>query len=145
MERGFQNRGVVSGLVGGSGRRFGGWVVGQDKASTVLHGAPARFRRRLGSFSHRERTARTVRTPIAEACKFLAPSPSTRSFSRLLFFAAASAILIAALSYVAGKSGLVLTLTDSSCPVGLYRLLRKPVVRGELVESCLPRDRKLRN
>jgi conjugative transfer signal peptidase TraF len=39
---------------------------------------------------------------------------------------------------VARRSGLVVTLTDSTCPVGIYRLVRKPVARGELVESCLP-------
>ena len=47
-------------------------------------------------------------------------------------------ILIAALGFLARKSGLVITLTDSSCPVGIYRLVRQRVARGELVESCLP-------
>jgi type IV secretory pathway protease TraF len=31
-----------------------------------------------------------------------------------------------------------MTLTDSSRALGFYRLVRKPVARNELVESCLP-------
>ena len=47
-------------------------------------------------------------------------------------------ILIAALGFLARRSRLVITLTDSSCPVGIYRLVRKSSARGQLVESCLP-------
>ena len=138
MERGVKNRGVVRPLVEGSDGKRGGRVVGQDKASTVSHGAPPRFRRRLGSFSHRARTVRTVRTPLAETPRFEAFGASIRNLSKPLSFAAASMILIAALGFLARKSGLVITLTDSSCPVGIYRLVRKSGARGQLVESCLP-------
>ena len=102
---------VVRGLVGGLGRRCRGQIVGQDKASTVSHGAPPRFRSRLESFSHRARTARTVRTPLAEGPRFEAFSAPIQSLSKLLSFAAASTILIAALGFVPRKSGVSVTLT----------------------------------
>ena len=35
-------------------------------------------------------------------------------------------------------SGMILVDTDSSCPVGIYRVVQRPVMRGELVEACLP-------
>jgi conjugative transfer signal peptidase TraF len=79
-----------------------------------------------------------ARTPLAAAPGFKAFSASIRNLSKLLSFAAAGTILIAALGSAARKLGLVITITDSSCPVGIYRLVRKPGARGQLVESCLP-------
>ena len=127
MERGFENGGAVRGLVGVLGGRCEGRVVGQDKASTVSHGAAPRFRNHLARFVHRARTVRTVRTHLAEARKFAALSGSTWSFSIPLSFTAASTILFAALGFVARRWGLVITLTDGSSPVGIYGLVRKPV------------------
>ena len=115
MERGFENRGVVSGLMGDLGEGCGCRIVGQDKASTVSHGALLRFRRLLLSFSHRARTVRTVRTPLAKSPRFASVGASIRTLPKLLSCAAASTILIAALGFVARKLGLVITLTDSSC------------------------------
>ena len=138
MECGFENRGVVRGSMGGLGEGCGSRVIGQDKASTVSHGALLRFGRLLLSFSHRTRTVRTVRTPLAEVPRFASVSVSIRSLPKLLSFAAVSTILIAGLGLVARQSGLVIALTDSSCPVGIYRLVRKSGGRGLLVESCLP-------
>ena len=122
MERGFENGGVVRGVVGGLGGRCGGRVVGQDKASTVSHGAPPRFLSRLRSFSHCARTVRTVPTPPAGARKYAALRASIPSLTRLISYAATYTILIAAVGFAARKSGLVITLTDSSCPVGIYRV-----------------------
>src|SRR5215471_20953552 len=79
MARGFENGGVVKGLVGGLGGRCRGRIVGQDKASTVSHGAPPRFRSPLRSLSHRARTVRTARTAFAEARNFSLVSASIRS------------------------------------------------------------------
>lgn len=138
MERGFENRGVVSGLMGGPGEGCGCRIVGQDKASTVSHGALLRFRRLLLSFSHRARTVRTVRTPLAKSPRFASVGASIQTLPKLLSCAAASTILIAALGLAARLSGLVIILTDSSCPVGIYRLVRRSGGRGLLVESCLP-------
>ena len=137
MVRGLENRGVVSGLVGVLGRRFWGWVVGQDKASTVSHGAPPRFRRRFGSFSHGARTVRTVQTPLAEAPRFEAFSESIRSLLKLLSFAAASTILIP-------HSALSRANRDSLSPLPTAPVLWEftawfaSQARDPLVESCLP-------
>jgi len=137
MERGFEGRGVVRGLVGGLGGRCGRRVVGQDKASTVSHGVPLGFRRRLGSFSHRARSVCTVRTPLAEAPRFEAFSESIRSLLKLLSFAAASTILIP-------HSALSRANRDSLSPLPTAPVLWEftawfaSQARDPLVESCLP-------
>ena len=137
MERGFENRGVVKGLMGGLGEGCGSRVIGQDKASTVSHGALLRFGRLLLSFSHRTRTVRTVRTPLAETRKFAALSAPIQSLSKLLSFAAASTILIAALRFVACKSGLALC--SPTAPVRRESTAWfASQAHGQLVESCLP-------
>src|SRR5262249_51300329 len=102
-----------------------GCTVVQDKASTVSHGTPSRFDRRLGSFSHGARTLRMARTKLADAHNFAWLNASIRSPSKLSLRAAASTILISALGFVTPKSGLVINLTDSSGPDGIYRLIRK--------------------
>src|SRR5215469_6048788 len=94
MRRGFENRSVVRGLVGGLGGRCKGRIVWQDKASAVSHGAPPRFRSPLRSLSHRARTLRTARTAFAKACNFSLVSASIRSPAERSFCTTTSTTLI---------------------------------------------------
>jgi conjugative transfer signal peptidase TraF len=48
------------------------------------------------------------------------------------------AILIAISAAAMRAEGFVLTLTDSSCPIGIYRIVHKSFARGDMVEACLP-------
>jgi len=48
------------------------------------------------------------------------------------------AILIAIFAFAMRADGLVIAASDSSCPIGIYRLVRNQLARGELVEACLP-------
>ena len=48
------------------------------------------------------------------------------------------AISIEICAFTMRHCGLIITLTDSSCAAGIYRLGHRPIVRGALVEACLP-------
>ena len=48
------------------------------------------------------------------------------------------AIVIVAAGTLMHSQGLVITLTDSSCLIGIYRIVRKSFARGDLVEACPP-------
>ena len=48
------------------------------------------------------------------------------------------AILIVGSAALMRSQSLIITLTDSSCPIGIYRLVSKSFARGDLVEACLP-------
>jgi conjugative transfer signal peptidase TraF len=48
------------------------------------------------------------------------------------------AILIMLLAAAMRTDGFILVGTDSSCPIGIYHVVHKPLARDELVEACLP-------
>jgi conjugative transfer signal peptidase TraF len=66
------------------------------------------------------------------------PQAPIRHLKLQLLWLLVGAILITLLAFTTGSFGFVITLTDSSCPIGIYCLVRKPIERGELVEACLP-------
>jgi len=131
---------------GGGFRGWGGSVIGQDKVNTVSHSVPREFPwSSLGS-SHSACVTHTVSRTADR------PAPSDQPIQALerdteapirhlklqLLWLLVGAILITLLALTTGSFGFVITLTDSSCPIGIYRLVRKPIERGQLVEACLP-------
>jgi conjugative transfer signal peptidase TraF len=125
---------------------MGGSVIGQDKVNTVSHRVPRQFLRKSLRFSHSARVPHTVcRTQDRPA-----PSnqrndtadrglraPVRRPLLQIIWLGA-GAILIVLLDAARGAGRVILVDTDSACPVGIYRVVRKPMTRGELVEACLP-------
>ena len=114
--------------------------------NTVSHSVPRRFPRKSRQLSHSARTAHTVcrtadRPAPLEPPKIQSKRPA-RGARRLLLervtWLAVGAILITLLAAAGRTSGMILVDTDSSCPVGIYRVVQRPVTRGELVEACLP-------
>lgn len=63
---------------------------------------------------------------------------SIRRLATALGLIVTTTIFIVICGFELRRTGYVMTLTDSSCPVGIYRLTRRAVARGELVEACLP-------
>ena len=56
----------------------------------------------------------------------------------MVLWLAVGAILIAIFAFAMRADGLVIAASDSSCPIGIYRLVHNQLARGELVEACLP-------
>lgn len=127
-------------------QRWGGSVIRQDKVNTARQGTARTFSSKSLGFSHGQRTARTVQRGTDRPAPFSQrnrnPERSYQAVFRLLseqgLLIVAEAVLIATLAAAARIEGLVLVPTDSSCPVGIYRIVHKPLARGELVEACLP-------
>jgi conjugative transfer signal peptidase TraF len=125
---------------------WGGLVIGQDKASTVSHRVPQIFRWKPLYFSHGARGSHTVPRAFDQPAPFLASisnsSASVRAFfcavSKAIGLLAACAILVTIFASMMRSAGLVVALTDSSSPVGIYRTVSRPLARGALVEACLP-------
>ena len=123
-------------------------VVGQDKSSVVPHCAPRPFLNRLKRFSHRADTIsvdhtvwsaphRMVRADCARArCSETAGA----HFLRPLIAVGTAALGAALLILSANTFRLRITLTDSSAPAGIYRLVGTPAERGALVAACLPAE-----
>ena len=125
--------------LGGLGEGVGG---GQDKASTVSHRGSRQLRFCREDFSRGARTARRVRTVSPEIRAARAEKPPAPAVARRLFRVAAFAFLGAILIGLVGRAlrdlGLVLAVSDSASPPGIYRLVTRNLTRGALVESCLP-------
>src|SRR5207253_2222367 len=68
----------------------------------------------------------------------LARNQAIRRLLAAIAMLSITAIVIEICAFAMRQFGIVITLTDSSCPVGIYRLTHQPIIRGELVEACLP-------
>jgi conjugative transfer signal peptidase TraF len=114
-------------------------VVGQDKGNAVRHGAAPRFSRFPYDFSHRHCAVRTALHRVARTVRNRALPATLVGCARRLILVTAAALAGAALLGLAGHLfHLRITLTDSSAPAGIYRLMVGPADRGELVAACLP-------
>jgi conjugative transfer signal peptidase TraF len=72
------------------------------------------------------------------------PGLSSWNHVRAPLCAAISGILVTgSLALVMRHFRVGLSLTDSSCPEGFYRLINVPIRRGELVAACLPATTEL--
>lgn len=133
-------------LAGVWSQRWGGSVIGQDKVNTARQGTARTFPSKPFGFSHGQRTVRAVRRGTDRPAPFSqrnrTPECSYRAAFRLLsrqgLIIFAGAVLIATLATGARVERLVLVATDSSCPIGIYRIVHKPLAHGELIEACLP-------
>ena len=127
-------------------QEWGGLVVGQDKASTARYSTARTFSANPFGFSHGQRTVRAAPRGTGQPTPLLRPARHSKLAERSAFQRLTSAIALLAVAAVLieicalemRRFGLVVTLTDSSCPAGIYRLTRRAVVRGDLVEACLP-------
>jgi len=130
----------------GRNETWGGLVVGQDKASTARYCAARTFSANPFGFSHGQRTGHAVSRGTDQPTPLSRPDRHSKLTRHKAFLRLTSAIaLLVAASFVIEicalemrRLGLVVTLTDSSCPVGIYRLTHRAVARGDLVEACLP-------
>ena len=114
-------------------------VVGQDKGNAVRHGAAPRLFWLPYDFSHRHSAVRTVLHRVARTVRNRALPETPFSRRRRLILVAAASLAGAALLGLAGHLfHLRITLTDSSAPAGIYRLMVGPAGRGALVAACLP-------
>ena len=106
-------------------------VVGQDKSYESPRVVECGFSRFLRPFAagHREFHDITMIHPWRVVM--------TRARSILLTLAA-SAVGASGLVMTGGFFHLRITLTDSSAPAGIYRLVGGPAGRGALVAACLP-------
>jgi conjugative transfer signal peptidase TraF len=76
---------------------------------------------------------------LAEDSAFHGMSPYfTESLRRGLPMLLALASVIAAIVAVFWTFRLRIALTDSACPPGVYRMVNRPISRGDLVIACLP-------
>jgi len=128
----------------------GAWVVGQDKGNGSLWPAARDFLRHLPAFSighygaHDTMVTRATRAAVATLST--APRTARRKpfgpsehLPRIVTAAAAALIALAILSGLGLVLHLRITLTDSSAPAGIYRLLTcASAGRGALVAACLP-------
>lgn len=127
-------------------QRWGGLVIGQDKVNTARYSTARTFSANPFGFSHGQRTVRTVSRGTDQPAPFFTRRGSTnaqrrvsiRRFGKALVLIAATTIIIVICGFELRQFGFVITLTDSSCPAGIYRLAHRAIVRGELVEACLP-------
>ena len=114
-------------------------VVGQDKGNAVVCGAAPRFLRVLYDFSHRHCAVRTVLHRVARTVRHRAVLDALSDRARRVFLAIAAVVAGAAVLGLGGRLfHLRITLTDSSAPAGVYRLVAAPAERGDLVAACLP-------
>ena len=121
---------------------WGASVVGQDKGNASLYRATTDFRRFFQSFSTRQSDAHASQYRAANtAPRSAEKAPLGRGRRRLPNIATALALAVIALAVPAALGrflGLRITLTDSSAPSGIYRLIAAPAGRGALVAACLP-------
>jgi conjugative transfer signal peptidase TraF len=129
---------------------LGAWVVGQDKGNGSLWPAARDFLRHLPAFSighyglHSVSMTRASRVPAATVNT--APRTARRKrfgsseyLPRIVTAAAAALTALAILSGLGRVLHLRITLTDSSAPAGIYRLVTcASAGRGALVAACLP-------
>jgi conjugative transfer signal peptidase TraF len=121
-------------------------VVGQDKGSVVPHRTPRPFLYGLSQFFHHARTIfeyHTVWLPSHRKTRTNLAQPHSSDWRRAwyaapLMAAGATAIGVGLLVLSAHLFRLRITLTDSSAPVGIYRIAESPAGRGALVAVCLP-------
>jgi conjugative transfer signal peptidase TraF len=114
--------------------------------NTARHSTARTFSTNPFRFSHGPRTVREVSRGTDQPAPSSQLNPTSRRSSRAVFrqlatqflWLVAGAILIALLAAATRAGGLVLVATDSSCPIGIYRVIHKSLARGELVEACLP-------
>jgi conjugative transfer signal peptidase TraF len=126
--------------------RWGGSVIGQDKVNKARQGTARTFSANPFGFSHGQRTVREVSRGTYQPATSIQPNSTSQQGSRAVFrqlgtqvlWLVTGAILIALMAAATRVDALVLVTTDSSCPIGIYRLVNKPLARGELVEACLP-------
>jgi len=79
-------------------------------------------------------TAENAAGSLAQRVQFQRLEGSRRPFAAMAGIAVAAAILIAA-----GETfGVLISNTDSAAPAGVYRVIGREVVRGDLVAACLP-------
>jgi conjugative transfer signal peptidase TraF len=127
------------------------WVVGQDKESGSRWAVGRDFLRHLAAFCADyhdlhgvtvTRGAEVAVTRVNTAPREARRMPFGPSGERARRMAAALVLALIALAgpVALGRLfGLRITLTDSSAPAGIYRLVTGvPVVRGALVAACLP-------
>jgi conjugative transfer signal peptidase TraF len=121
---------------------WGGSVVWQDKGNASLYRATTDFSGFFRSFSARHDDAhasqyRAANTVLHEAEKRRVGHGKRRIRS----IAAVLAVALIALAVPAALGRFLhlrITLTDSSAPAGIYRLIVTPTGRGALVAACLP-------
>ena len=129
----------------------GAWVVGQDKGNGSLWPAARDFLRHLPAFSighyglHSVSMTRASRAPAAtvntapRAARRKSFGPFEQSLPRTMTAAAVALIALAIPACLARVLHLRITLTDSSAPAGIYRLVTcASAGRGALVAACLP-------
>jgi conjugative transfer signal peptidase TraF len=128
----------------------GAWVVGQDKGNGSLWPAARDFLRHLPAFfiahygTHDTVVTRATRAAVGSLST--APRTARRKrfepsehLPRIVTAAAAALIALAILSGLGHVLHLRITLTDSSAPAGIYRLVTcASAGRGTLVAACLP-------
>jgi len=121
-------------------------VVGQDKGNVVPQRTPRPILHRTRQFLHHARTIlsdhtvwRVPRRMVrADRARAVAPRPRRKRSAAPLLGAGAAAIGAGCLFLSARIFELRITLTDSSAPSGVYRLVAAPAGRGALVAACLP-------
>lgn len=114
--------------------------------NTARHSTARIFSANPFGFSHGQRTVREVSRGTDQPAPSIQPNSTWRRSSRAIFrqlraqvlCLVAGTILIALLAVATRAAGLVLVTTDSSCPIGIYRTVHKPLMRGQLVDACLP-------
>lgn len=114
--------------------------------NTARQGTARTFPPKPLGFSHGQRAARAVSRGTDRPAPFRQLQPPAeqhprapfRLISRQVIWLATGAIFIAALAAMMRSEHLVFVATDSSCPIGIYRINRRPITRDDLVEACLP-------
>lgn len=125
---------------------MGRLVIGQDKVNTARHSTARTFSANPFGFSHGERTVCEVSRGTDQSAPSRQSNSTSQQSSRAIFrrlgtqvlWPVTGAILIALIAAATRVDGLVLVTTDSSCPIGIYRVVHRALARGELVEACLP-------
>jgi|SRR5579862_5170311 len=132
--------------IDGGYRSGGGSVIGQDKVNTARYSTARTFSANPQGFSHGQRTVREVSrgtdrpAPFTQA-KSTSEQPAAtalRNIRNAILWLVVGAILIAIFAFAMRADRLVIAASDSSCPIGIYRLVHNHLARGELVEACLP-------
>jgi conjugative transfer signal peptidase TraF len=114
-------------------------VVGQDKCSAVQYRARTGFWRFSYDLPHRHRTVRTVPCETVRTVAHRAgPQARWQLAKRLIGTLGAVLGAAAGLVLTGHLFQLRITLTDSSAPAGIYRLITAPAARGAVVAACLP-------
>jgi conjugative transfer signal peptidase TraF len=112
-----------------AGRRAS--VVGQDKGSESRRFA-------LLAYSFALRPFVVIRGESRDVGAIRGPRVAASRARRLVAIATAALAGAALLGLAGHIFQLRITLTDSSAPVGIYRLIAAPAGRGALVAACLP-------